>query len=84
MAEAAAVPGFARDILPLFRPLDVEHMAKGRVLLDQYAYMSVRENAERVYDSLATKRMPPPEENATWSPEQVALLRAWIDAGMLP
>lgn len=84
MANASAAPGFAADILPLFRPLDIEHMTKGGVHLDQYPYMSVRENAERVYTSVATKHMPPPDENATWSQEKVALLRAWIDGGMLP
>ena len=84
MAETTAAPGFARDILPLFRPVDIEHMTAGGVLLDQYDYMSVPENAERVYNSVAAKRMPPPNEEATWSPERVALLRAWIDAGMRP
>jgi hypothetical protein len=84
MAEATTAPGFARDILPLFRPIDIEHMAKGGVHLDQYAYMSVDENAERVYNSIAAKRMPPPDEGVTWEQEQVELLRAWIDAGMLP
>lgn len=81
---AAAAPGFARDILPLFRPLDIEHMGKAGIHLDQYAYMSVNENAERVYDSISAKRMPPPNEDAAWSQDQVTLLRAWIDAGMLP
>lgn len=84
MVEATAVPGFAHDILPLFRPVDVEHMASGGVHLDQYAYMSDRGNAERVYNSIAAKRMPPPDENATWPQEQVDLLRAWIDGGLLP
>ena len=84
MAEAPEAPGFTRDILPLFRPVDIDHMAKGGVQLDQYGYMSVRENAERVYSAVAEERMPPPGENAMWSREQIALLRAWIDAGMLP
>ncbi len=84
MSEATAAPGFARDILPLFRPLDISHMANAGILLDQYAYMSVHENAERVYNSIAAKRMPPPVENAAWSQDQVSLLRTWIDAGMLP
>lgn len=84
MAQAAATPGFEQDIRPLFRPIDVEHMAKGGVNLDQYAYMSVPENAEKVYRSIADKRMPPPDEGHTWSEEQVRLLRAWIDAGLQP
>ena len=84
MPETTAAPGFARDILPLFRPIDIEHMAHSGILLDQYGYMSVHENAERVYNSIAAKRMPPPDEDATWPQEQVTLLRAWIDAGLLP
>ncbi|MBR7834829.1 hypothetical protein KDL01_16270 [Actinospica durhamensis] len=86
MTEAMtnAAPGFARDILPLFRPIDIDHMGKAGIHLDQYAYMSVSENAERVYDSIAAKRMPPPNEDAAWPQGQVTLLRAWIDAGMLP
>ena len=83
-ATATAAPGFARDILPLFRPIDIEHMGRVGIHLDQYEYMSVNKNAERVYGSIAAKRMPPPVEDAAWSQEQVALLRAWIDAGMLP
>jgi hypothetical protein len=84
MAETAAAPGFQDDIRPLFRPIDIEHMAKGGVHLDQYAYMSVPENAERVYRSIADKRMPPPAEGYSWPEESLALLRAWIDAGLRP
>lgn len=84
MAQVTASPGFEQDILPLFRPVDVEHMAPLGVHLDQYTYMSVPANAERVYDSIAQKRMPPPEGGGTWSEERVRLLRQWIDAGLLP
>ena len=31
------VISFARDILPLFRPIDIKHMAPMGVLLDDYA-----------------------------------------------
>jgi hypothetical protein len=31
---------FARDILPMFRPIDVEHMSKHNIVLDDYTYMS--------------------------------------------
>ena len=84
MAQAAKTPGFEHDIRPLFRPVDVEHMAKMKVLLDQYAYMSVAENAERVYSAIVDKRMPPPAEGADWPDDNVNLLRAWIDAGLHP
>jgi hypothetical protein len=35
---------FASDIRPMFRPIDVEHMKKHGVLLDDFAYMSRAEN----------------------------------------
>jgi hypothetical protein len=31
---------FASNILPLFRPVDIQHMKRLQVLLDDYAYMS--------------------------------------------
>jgi len=31
---------FARDILPMFRPIDIEHISKHNILLDDYTYMS--------------------------------------------
>lgn len=83
MTHNVATPGFENDILPLFRPVDIEHMEPAGVLLDKYAYMSVPANAERVYGSIAAKRMPP-ESDATWPEEKVRLLRAWIDGGLLP
>ena len=84
MAQSAAAPGFAQDVRPLFRPVDVEHMTPFGVELDQYAYMSVPENAERVYRSISDGRMPPAADGGPWPAEQVSLLRAWIDGGLLP
>ncbi|HTJ69516.1 MAG TPA: hypothetical protein VL551_18405 [Actinospica sp.] len=81
--SATSAPGFAHDILPLFRPVDIEHMAPFGVQLDQYSYMSVPANAERVYGSIEAGRMPP-ESDAAWSDDQLDLLRAWIDGGLRP
>jgi hypothetical protein len=36
----AMVVSFASDILPLFRAVDIRHMAQHDVLLDDYGYMS--------------------------------------------
>ena len=83
MTQGSAAPGFAQDVLPLFRPVDIEHMSPHGVQLDQYAYMSVPANAEAVYDSIAAKRMPPGSA-AAWSDDKVQLLRAWIDGGLQP
>lgn len=83
MTQDSGTPGFEHDILPLFRPIDIEHMSPFGVELDQYSYMSVPANAERVYASIAAKRMPPAAADA-WSEEQISLLRSWIDAGLQP
>jgi hypothetical protein len=81
MTQDSAAPGFERDVLPLFRPVDIEHMAPFGVQLDQYTYMSVPANAERVYSSIAAKKMPPGSGDA-WADEKVRLLRSWIDGGL--
>jgi hypothetical protein len=51
---------FARDVRPLFRSVDIEHMKGMDILLDDYKYMSDAtnqyENAQRVYDSLTVRR----------------------------
>lgn len=75
---------FERDIRPLFRAIDIEHMMRFGVRLDDYAYMSDMENAERVYHSIAAKRMPPPDEGFTWPEDDVRRLRSWIDEGCRP
>jgi hypothetical protein len=84
MTDGSGLPGFEADIRPLFRPVDVEHMGRMGVHLDHYAYMSVPENARRVYESIAAKRMPPPVEGATWSDVKVELLQDWIAGGYQP
>ena len=54
---------FDKDIQPLFRPIDIEHMKDYNVSLDDYAYMSDSSNnyrnAHDVLETLSTKRMPP-------------------------
>jgi hypothetical protein len=77
---------FARDIRPMFRPIDVEHMKRYKVLLDDYAYMSdpARDygNAQAVEDTLVKQTMPP--GGPFWSAEQLALLKQWRSDGYLP
>jgi hypothetical protein len=34
---------FARDIVPMFRPIDVEHMSKHKILLNDYLYWSAQQ-----------------------------------------
>ena len=77
---------FERDIRPLFRQIDIDHMNKHNVLLDNYTYMSDptndHGNAQAVEDTLANHSMPP--SGPYWSKEQLALYRQWRSDGYLP
>ena len=76
---------FARDIRPLFRPVDIQHMKGMDVLLDDYKYMSDTTNAQLVYDSLTGKtepRMPP--NGPYWSKDNLDLFENWMKGGCQP
>jgi hypothetical protein len=74
----AGVPGFAADIAPLFRPVDIDSM---RDSFDLASVDDVRANAQDILDAVATEFMPC---DGPWPAERVALLRRWIEGGMLP
>jgi hypothetical protein len=85
---------FARDILPLFRPVDIQHMARRGGYLDQYPYTSDpagrdaypdHANARDVYCFLTgdcTPRMPP--GGPYWSDTQLALYNQWMTDAFQP
>lgn len=77
---------FAKDILPMFRQIDIEHMKKYAVRLDDYAYMSDSANnhshAQSVEDTLVKKSMPP--GGPFWSDRQLALYKQWRIDGYQP
>jgi hypothetical protein len=77
---------FERDIRPLFRQIDIEHMSKHGVLLDNYTYMSDPSNdhgnAQAVEDTLKNQSMPP--GGPYWSNVQLTLYRQWKSDGFLP
>jgi hypothetical protein len=76
---------FKSDILPLFTTIDVEHMKRYGVSLDDYAYMSQPANAKRVHDTVSSGSMPPADSGESrWSPQQVELFKAWMDGGYQP
>jgi hypothetical protein len=76
---------FKTDILPLFTSMDIEHMSRARVSLDDYAYMSQRANASDVYEKVSTGAMPPGDSGEQpWSQDQVQLFKAWMDGGYQP
>ncbi len=70
---------FARDIVPLFRPGDVECMTGEGVMLADYAYMSNPAAAKTVLSMLTNQTMPP--GGPFWPKEQLDLLSAWITGG---
>jgi hypothetical protein len=76
---------FAKDIRPLFRDVDVAHMSKMRVFLDDYTFMSDPDNAQSVYEYLDGTRQPQmPPDGPYWTPEQLRLYASWLDGGRQP
>ena len=66
---------FQSDILPLFRPQDVEEMSWA---FDLSSYEDVSEHAEEIYERLSDGTMPC---DSPWSEDDVGRFRQWIDAG---
>ncbi len=66
---------FTRDLLPLFRELDIDQMAH---FFDLSDHTDVCAYAEAIYERLADGSMPCDEP---WSDADVALFRRWIDEG---
>jgi hypothetical protein len=84
MAEQRTT-SFERDIRPLFTPVDINHMRPMEVLLDDYGYMSQRENAETVRDFITGKEQPQmPPSGPYWPKERIELLSRWIAEGCPP
>ena len=79
------VVSFERDIKPLFRQVDIDHMSGFDVLLDDYGYMSDGKNAQSVLDFLNGTRQPQmPPGGPFWSVEQLALFSRWMEQGRNP
>lgn len=80
-APPSATTGFARDIGPLFRPVDVEHMTPFGV--DLGSYEGVRGAAEGILQRLRGDDgavMPPPPHRP-WTTAQVDLFARWVAEG---
>ena len=78
---------FATDIKPLFRDVDISHMKRFSVLLDDYTYMSNPENADRVLATLSPENDEPPSMppgGPYWTAEQLALFAQWQNDGYNP
>jgi hypothetical protein len=77
---------FNNDIKPLFRPIDVEHMKRYKVVLDDYAFMSDvasdHANARAVLNTLTEKKMPP--GGPFWPQDRLDLFAKWMSDGYQP
>jgi hypothetical protein len=80
---------FAKDVRPLFREIDIDHMEPFGVTLGDYGYMSDASNDHRnardVFDYLSGKREPQmPPGGPYWSKEQLDLYEKWMADGYQP
>ncbi len=76
---------FERDIRPLFRPVDIEHMSGMDVPLDDYSFMSDPQNAQNVLEFLNGKKQPQmPPGGPFWSEDQLSLFARWMEQGCQP
>ncbi|HEX8035213.1 MAG TPA: hypothetical protein VF510_15270 [Ktedonobacterales bacterium] len=78
MSTQQSVPGFARDIEPLFRMRDRQSM---RWAFDLGNYHDVSQHAQAILERLANGTMPC---DGKWPDEQIDLFRRWVEAGMPP
>lgn len=70
---------FKTDILPMFRPGDIDCMDAYDVHLNDYDWMSNPNNARNVYDRLTGKKKPRmPEGGPYWSAEKLQKFNDWM------
>ena len=88
MAGSDVGVSFARDIRPLFREIDVQHMKRSGHLLDDYAWMgdaaNDHGNARGVYATVKGNPPSMPPGGPYWSAQQVELFASWMRGGYLP
>jgi hypothetical protein len=76
---STSTTSFSRDILPLFRPVDIDHMAGD---VDLSSYETVKESALQIRDHLEAtiEGVPvmPPSPDQRWTKAQTELFRRWM------
>jgi hypothetical protein len=76
--DGPVTTSFARDIRPLFRVKDVQHMSFNGVDLDTYD--GARGDAAKIVDKVRAGLMPP-RPDQPWTKPQVDLVDRWIKEG---
>jgi hypothetical protein len=78
---------FARDIKPLFRAVDIAHMKRYKIKLDDYTFMSNPDHANKVLGTLSPHEDDPPAmppSGPCWTEDQLALFAQWQKDGYQP
>jgi hypothetical protein len=87
VVNALDARGFARDIHPLFRPVDIQSMKSPErsAPFDLSSYDDVRDNAPSIARALTwtlqRSKMPC---DGKWPPGRLLVFQQWMDQGMLP
>ncbi len=66
---------FARDIRPLFRDVDISHMERHGIKLDDYTFMSDPDNANKVLETLSPHEGDPRRNQVAFSPSPLVQTR---------
>jgi hypothetical protein len=65
--------------------MDIDHMGRVGLSLDDYSAMSQPAIATAVYEQVSSGGMPPSDSGEEpWSQDQVQLFKAWMDGGYQP
>jgi hypothetical protein len=78
---------FARDIKPLFRAVDISHMKRYKINLDDYTFMSNPDHANKVLGTLSPHEGHPPvmpPGGPYWTADQLTLFAQWQKDGYQP
>ena len=85
--ERMSQVSFAADIKPLFRAIDISHMERYGIRLDDYTYISNQKNANSVPTTLSPHDGEPPTMppgGPHWTADQLSLFSQWQKDGYKP
>jgi hypothetical protein len=83
LASTSVSVSFAKDIKPMFRPIDIDHMKPLGYALDDFTFMSDPAggyaNANAVFNALKNQDMPP--GGPFWTQAQLDVFSSWMSGG---